>query len=125
MIDLKILRRALVLGIVLQLVLLACGWHWPQFRPGLLFGVMLTAALAGMLYARDLGRGFLAGTLGGAAIGAACGLVAVAGATWLGEQPEIFIPYGVMVTTLTGAVGGVFGELDARLRAYIVRKLSR
>ena len=25
---------------------------------------------------------------------------------------------------LTGAVGGLFGELDARLRAYIIRKLT-
>ena len=56
--------------------------------------------------------------------GAAGGLVAVAGAGWLGEQPETFTPYGAMVTMLTGAVGGLFGELDARLRAYIIRKLT-
>jgi hypothetical protein len=31
----------------------------------------------------------------------------------------------VMVTMLTGTVGGVFGELDARLRAYIIRKLTK
>jgi hypothetical protein len=29
-----------------------------------------------------------------------------------------------MVLTLTGTVGGVFGEIDARLRAYIIRKLG-
>jgi hypothetical protein len=57
-------------------------------------------------------------------IGAACGVVAVLGAGWLGENPEKYIPYGVMVLTLTGAVGGFFGEVDARLRAYLVRKLT-
>ncbi len=124
MIDLKILRRVILVGLVFQLALVASGWFWPIFRPGLLFGVMMTAAVAGMLYARDLSRGFLPGMLGGAVAGAAGGVAAVAGANWLGEQPEIFIPYGVLVTMLTGAVGGFFGELDARLRAYILRKLA-
>jgi len=124
MLDLTILKRVVFVGLVCQCALLACGWLWPGFRPGLLFGVMMIAAVAGLLYARDLARGFLAGMLGGAIAGAAGGVVAVAGANWLGEQPEIFIPYGAMVTMLTGAVGGLFGELDARLRAYIVRKLT-
>ena len=124
MIDLKILKRALFVGIVFQLVLVGCGYFWPHFRPGLLFACMMTAAVAGMLYARDLGRGFLPGMMGGAVTGAASGLVAVTGASILGEEPEIWIPYGVMVLTLTGTVGGVFGEIDARLRAYIIRKLG-
>jgi hypothetical protein len=124
MLDLKILKRAIIVSLVFQLALVAFGWFWPVFRPGLLFGVMMVAAVAGLLYARDLARGFLAGMLGGAVAGAAGGVAAVALAGWLGERPEIFIPYGVMVTMLTGAVGGFFGELDARLRAYIVRKLT-
>ena len=124
MIDMKIFKRALAVGIVLEIALVACGWYRPSFRPALLFACMLTAAVAGMLYGRDTGRGFLAAMLGGAVIGAACGVVAVAGAGWLDEHPEIFIPYGVMVMMLTGTVGGIFGELDARLRAYIVKKLT-
>ena len=124
MLDLTILKRVVFVGLVCQGALLACGWEWPGFRPGLLFGVMMIAGVAGLLYARDLARGFLAGMLGGAIAGAAGGVAAVAGANWLGEQPELFLPYGAMVTMLTGAVGGIFGELDARLRAYIVRKLT-
>jgi hypothetical protein len=124
MIDLKILKRALFIGIVFQLVLLACGYFRAAFQPGLLFACMMTSAIAGMIYGRDLGRGFLSGMLGGAMIGAACGVVAVLGAGWLGEHPEIYIPYGVMVMMLTGAVGGFFGEVDARLRAWVVRKLT-
>lgn len=124
MIDLKILKRALFIGIFFQLVLLACGWFRPAFQPGLLFACMMTAAVAGMLYGSDLARGFLAGMLGGAMIGAACGVVAVLGAVWLGEHPETTIPYGVMVLMLTGTVGGFFGEIDARLRAWLLRKLT-
>ncbi len=124
MLDLIILRRAAIVSLTFQLALVAVGWFWPAFRPALLFGCMMTAGVAGLLYARDLARGFLAGMLGGAMAGAAGGVAAVTAAGWLGEQPEIFIPYGAMVTMLTGAVGGVFGELDARLRAYIIRKLT-
>lgn len=124
MIDLNIFKRALVVGIVVQLLLVTGAHFLPWLRPSLLFGVMVVAGVAGMLYARDLARGFLAGMLGGAMAGAAGGLAAVALAGWLGEHPEIFLPYGVIVTMLTGTVGGVFGELDARLRAYIIRKLN-
>ena len=124
MIDMKIFRRALLVGIALEIALVAMGWFRPSFRPALMFACMLTAAVAGMLYGRDAARGFLPAMLGGAVIGAACGVVAVAGATWAGEHPETFIPYGVMVMMLTGTVGGIFGELDARLRAYIVKKLT-
>ena len=69
MIDMKIFKRALVVGIALEIALVAMGWFRPSFRPALLFACMLTAAVAGMLYARDGGRGFLSGMLGGAMVG--------------------------------------------------------
>jgi hypothetical protein len=124
MIDLNLLKRTLILGVILQLALVACGYFWPWFRPRLLFSVMLTSGVAGMLYARELARGFKAGMLGGALAGAGTGLAAVLSAAYLDERPDIFLPYGAMVTMLTGTAGGLFGELDARLRAYIIRKLS-
>ena len=124
MLDLRVLKLVLAVGIVLQLGVVACGYFWPGLRHGLLFSVMLTAAIAGMLYARILGRGFLPAMLGGALVGAGSGLAAVAAAYVLDERPDIFLPWGGMVTMLTGTVGGVFGELDARLRAWIIRKLG-
>ena len=120
MIDFKILRRAITVGVFFELVLVAMGHYRPRFRPTFeLFGCMLIAGVAGLLYARDLARGYGAGALGGAAVGAVCGLVAVATASLLGDRPDLFIPYGVMVSTLTGAVGGLFGQLDAQLRVII------
>ena len=120
MVDLKILRRAIIVGVIFELVLVAMGHYRPRFRPTFeLFGCMLIAGVAGLLYARDLARGYGAGALGGAAVGAMCGLVAVAAATFLGDRPDLFIPYGVMVSTVTGVAGGLFGQLDAQLRAII------
>jgi Na+/proline symporter len=123
MIDLKILQRATLLGVSLELALVVGGYFWPNSRPSLLFACMLVAAVAGMIYARELARGIGAGMLGGTLVGAACGAAAVALAHFLNISPDDYIPYGVMVTMLTGAVGGFFGEMDARLRAYILRKL--
>ena len=79
MVDLKILRRAILVGVLLELGLVAMGHYRPAFRPTFeLFGCMLIAGVAGLLYARDLARGYGAGALGGVVVGAVCGLVAVA-----------------------------------------------
>jgi hypothetical protein len=119
-VDLKILRRALTVGIILELLLVAMGHFRPAFKPTFeLFGCMMIAGTAGLLYARDLARGWGSGALGGAAIGAMCGLVAVASANLLGDRPDLFIPYGVMVSTLTGGIGGLFGQMDAMFKAFL------
>jgi uncharacterized membrane protein YeaQ/YmgE (transglycosylase-associated protein family) len=118
MIDLKILKSALIVCIAFQLVLVGCARAWPWFRADLLFGCMLVAAVAGLLYARHLARGFASGALGGAIVGAVGALAGVAAANILGERPDIFMPYAVMIAAFTGAVGGLFGEADAILRAF-------
>ena len=123
MVDLKILRRAMLVGVVFELLLMGAGHFRPWLKPHFfLFGTMLIGGLMGLLYARDLARGFASGALGGAAVGALCGVVAVSVSYILGDRPDLYIPYGVMVTTLTGTVGGLFGQLDAMIQTYL-RKL--
>jgi hypothetical protein len=119
MIDLNILKRVLIVGIVLQLALVGCAHFLPWLRPNLLFACMLIAGVTGLLYARDLARGYGVGALGGAVGGATSALAAVGAANVLGDQPEIYLPYAVMVAMLTGAVGGMFGEFGAWLNARI------
>jgi hypothetical protein len=120
MVNLTILRRAIIVGVVFELLLVAAAHFYPWLKPNfLLFGCMLLSGVAGLLYARDLARGFGAGALGGAAVGALCGVVAVSAANLLNEQPELYLPYGVMVLMLTGAVGGLFGQLDAIMKAFL------
>ncbi len=124
MIDLKILRRAVLLGVGFELALVAGGYFGPVRSRGCCSAACWWRPWRGMFYARDLGRGFGSGALGGALAGAACGVAAVVAASFLNERPETHIPYGVMVLMFTGAVGGVFGEFDVRLRACIIRKLT-
>ncbi len=119
MVNLKILRRAIAVGVMFELLLVVAAHYRPLLKPFLMFGCMLIAGVAGLLYARDLARGFGAGAFGGAAAGALCGFVAVAAANLFGDRPDLYIPYGVMVLTFTGAVGGLFGQLDALFKAFI------
>lgn len=119
MVDLKILRRAMLVGAVFELLLVGAGRFEPWLRPYLMFGCMLIAGVMGLLYGRDLARGFGLGALGGAAVGALCGLVAVSAASLLGEHPDLYLPYGVMVLAFTGAVGGLFGQIDALIQAFL------
>ena len=77
------------------------------------------AGTAALLYARDLARGYIAGSLGGLVIGAACGLSAVGVSNLLGDHPDRFLPYGVMICALIGAIGGLFGQYAAWFRDFI------
>ncbi|MEY4707467.1 MAG: hypothetical protein RJB58_1190 [Pseudomonadota bacterium] len=120
LIDSRILGRALMVGVVLEVALMLAS----HFRPLLqvhyaLFGIMMIAGTAALLYARDLARGYGMGALGGLVIGAACGVAAVGTANLLGDEPERFIPYGVMICALVGAIGGLFGQYAAWIREFI------
>jgi len=120
LIDSRILGRALLVGVVLEVgLMVAC-----HVRPLLqihyaMFGIMMIAGTAGLLYARDLARGYVMGALGGLVIGTACGVAAVGTSNLLGDQPESFIPYGVMICALLGAIGGLFGQYAAWIREFI------
>jgi hypothetical protein len=120
LIDTRILDRALLVGVLLEAAFVVTG----HFRPLLdshfgLFAVMMIAGTAALLYARDLARGYIKGALGGLVIGAACGLMAVGAANLLGDRPDKFLPYGVMVCAFVGAVGGLFGQYAAWIREFI------
>ena len=124
LVDAKILSRALLAGMLCEAGFLLLG----HYRPFLalhygLFGCMMIAGTMGLLYARDLARGYVSGALGGLVIGAACGLAAVGTANLLGDNPDQFIPYGVMICTLIGAIGGLFGQYGAWIREFF-RTLS-
>ena len=77
LIDTKILDRALLVGVLLEAGFMVLGHYRPLITKHFgLFGCMMIAGTAALLYARDLARGYVAGALGGLVIGAACGLTA-------------------------------------------------
>ena len=120
LVDAKILDRALLAGVLCEAGFMVLGHFRPVIREHFgLFGCMMIAGTAALLYARDLARGYVAGALGGLVIGAACGLVAVGAANLLGDHPDKFLPYGVMISALIGAIGGLFGQYAAWIKEFI------
>src|SRR5882757_10550849 len=92
LIDTRILDRALLAGVLCEAGFMLLGHYRPLVAAHFgLFGAMMIAGTAGLLYARDLARGYIAGALGGLVIGAACGLVAVGVANLLSDHPEQFL----------------------------------
>jgi hypothetical protein len=120
LIEPKLLVRALAAGCAAAAGFMLVGHYRPllALQYGL-FGCMVIAGTMGLLYARDVARGYVAGALGGLVIGAACGLAAVGTVNLLGDRPDLFIPYGVMVCTLIGAIGGLFGQYGAWIREFM------
>lgn len=123
MIDLRILLRALVVGIVLQAGLAFFGHaaHWVAGRAHE-FGRMMIAATAAYLYAMHSGRGYFPGATAGAIVGGTCGLIGIALSVLLKDTPSFIIPIDTAICVLTGTVGGLFGQMAANWRAFENRK---
>ena len=117
MFDGKILQRAAVTGIVMQVAMVVLGHYiaWVQANVSE-FAAMMIAGLAGLFYGRDYDRGYGKGALGGAIAGGTSGLIATCAANVLGDVTLLTVPVGTAVTILTGAIGGLFGQMDANMR---------
>ena len=118
MIEWKVLLRATVVGIVLQAAMYVVGHFSVWFAVNVFgFGGMMISAVAGYLYAMDTGHGYFPGATGGAIAGGLCGLVGIALSVVLGETVSSYIATGTAIAVMIGAVGGVFGQMAANLRA--------
>ncbi len=117
MFDGKLVQRAAITGIALQVTLVVIGHYvyWVHINVSE-FAAMMSAGLAGLFYGRDYAKGYAKGALGGAIAGGTSGLIAVCAANILGDIPLLEIPVGTAVMILTGAIGGLFGQMGANIR---------
>ena len=116
MIDARILQRALIVGTGLQLAMVLLGHFSPWVRENVfMFGGMMISATAGYLYAMDFAAGYGRGALGGAIVGGGCALIGIAVSVLLADTPNFVLALGTSISVLTGAVGGLFGQLAARM----------
>lgn len=117
MFDGKLLQRAAITGIVLELSMVVLGHYVPWVRINFYeFGAMMFAGLAGLFYARDFAKGYARGALGGAVVGGTSGLIGISAANILGHVALIVLPFGTAITILVGAIGGLFGQMGANIR---------
>jgi hypothetical protein len=116
-------QRAITVGILLLITFVVFSHYLPLLATQVLFATMLITGIAGLLYAREVARGYGPGALGGAFAGGICALIGIAVAVLLGDAPaftlgnapEIVLVVGTAISVLTGAIGGLFGQLDAVL----------
>jgi hypothetical protein len=114
-------QRAVTVGVLLLVTLVVLGHYLPWLARQMLFGTMLIAGIAGLLYAREVARGYGAGALGGAFAGGISALVGIAVAVLLGDahaytlgpQPELVLIKGTAICIAMGAIGALFGQWDA------------
>jgi hypothetical protein len=119
MIDGRILRYAIIVGTTLEAANALArhlGWLSDYFAQ---FGGMFIAGVAGLLYAREVSRGYVHGAGGGAIAGLVSSSVGVALSVTLHDAPAVLIPLALLVCALTGAIGGLFGQLGANIRAAL------
>jgi hypothetical protein len=115
--DGKLLQRAAVTGVVLEITMVVIGHYVPWVRVNFYeFGAMMFAGLAGLFYARDFAQGYAKGALGGAIVGGTSGLLGISAANILGDVALIVLPFGTAITVMVGAIGGLFGQLGANIR---------
>jgi len=117
-IEWRTLLRATVVGIVLQVSMYGVGYFSAWFAANVFgFGGMMISAIAGYIYAMDSAQGYFPSATGGAIAGGACGLIGIGLSVLLGENVSSFIATGTAIAVMIGAVGGLFGQMAANLRA--------
>jgi hypothetical protein len=79
----------------------------------LLFGSMMISATMGYLYAQEVARGYVKGACGGAVAGGVCAVIGIAPAVLLGDMTLKMLVVRVLISVLTGAVGGIYGQMAA------------
>ena len=116
-IDIRVFLRAAVVGIVLQITLMVAA-HFVPFieQQGFLLGGMTISAVAGYLYAMDTGKGYFTSATMAAIIGGGSALIGVGVSVALKDAPPRIVPLFTTICVVTGAVGGLFGQMSANLK---------
>jgi hypothetical protein len=116
MLDSSALQRAIAVGTFLQVITVMVGHFGGLFAGyaiGFLFAGMMISATVGYLYAQDVSKGYGLGAYGGAISGGLCALMGFLFSVGLGDMPAVVFVQRTLISTLTGAVGGVFGQMAA------------
>ena len=117
LVDNRALQRAILVGTFLQLVAVLTAHFslWIETHAFLFAGMMISATM-GFLYAQDVARGYARGAYGGAIAGGVCAFVGIAVSVVLGDITAWMLLVRSLISVLTGAVGGVYGQMSADWR---------
>ena len=114
LVDHRALERAILVGTLFQVVAVVIAHFslWIETH-ALLFGGMMISATMGYLYAQEVVRGYVKGACGGAVAGGLCAIVGMAPSVLLGDMTPKMLGVRTLISILTGAVGGIYGQMAA------------
>jgi len=116
LLDTPALGRAILVGTPLQMLTMVLG-HFggllASYDIGFLFAGMMISATIGYLYAQDVSKGYGRGACGGAIAGGTCALIGIAVSVLLGDMAPKVLVLRTLICVLTGAVGGLYGQMAA------------
>lgn len=105
------------MGTLSQVAMVVAGHFIPWIALHVfMFGGMTISAIVGYLYAQDAAKGYGRAALGGAIAGGVCALLGIAVSVMLDDTQPFVLVLGTAISTFTGAVGGVFGQMFISLR---------
>jgi hypothetical protein len=109
--------RAAIVGVVLQIALaIAAHLFVAVVKYYFLFSGMMISATAGYLYAMGSGKGYFPGATGGAIVGGISAFIGIGALVLMHDAAPDLIPTFTAICVLTGAVGGLFGQVAVKLR---------
>jgi|HubBroStandDraft_6_1064221.scaffolds.fasta_scaffold1080260_2 hypothetical protein len=114
LVDHRALERAILVGTLFQVVAVVIAHFslWIETH-ALLFGGMMISATMGYLYAQEVARGYVKGACGGAVAGGLCAIIGMAPSVLLGDMTPKMLGVRTLISILTGAVGGIYGQMAA------------
>ena len=114
LVDHRALERAILVGTLFQVVAVVIAHFslWIETH-ALLFGGMMISATMGYLYAQEVARGYVKGACGGAVAGGLCAVIGMAPSVLLGDMTPKMLGVRTLISILTGAVGGIYGQMAA------------
>jgi hypothetical protein len=116
-VNLQSLRRATIVGTVLQLMMIIVGHFLPRVALNVfMVGGLAISAIAGVLYGRTVEAGYGVAALGGAVAGGVCAVIGIA-VSLLRDTPMPILLYGTAGSAIAGAIGGAVGRASGRRRA--------
>jgi hypothetical protein len=116
-IEFRALFRATLVGLVIEAVMVMIAHFVPWLRAHYyLFALMMIAATSGYIYAADTGRGYFTSATAGAVAGGICGFAGLGISVLLRDVVTNLLPIDTAVCVLTGAVGGLWGQLSANMK---------
>jgi hypothetical protein len=110
----RLFARVTLAATAAQVGMVVAGHYSAPIRDNIFaLGGMGISLLAGVIYARLSGGGWLNSLIGGLLSGGACAFLGIGVSVFLGDVPPSLLAFGTAGSAVAGLIGGAAGRLTA------------